>query len=100
MRNPVWIKVQYFVPPDDGSGEIKRSASGEAMALVPEDDIFGERLVECYNACVGLNPDAIPDVVSALTEIVNEHPDPSNHKGIERARAALAELRGEPNERT
>lgn len=52
------------------------------------------RTSKCVNALAGLNPDAISEIVSALTAIVNEHPDPSNNHDIERARTALTKLNG------
>ena len=59
-----------------------------------------QRIVACVNACEGINPEAVPDLLEALTRLVeriNHNTDPLHtlppalyNKYINQARAAIA----------
>lgn len=70
--------------------DLKGCANSEANAV---------RIVACVNACAGLNPDAVPGLVSALRAALNhiEHgwTDPALCIAVaDIARAALAKAEG------
>lgn len=96
---------------------VVKSASGKALILgeeydngrrvvasVYEDDAHS--IVDCVNACAGLNPAAIPDVVEALRHLTEEHIErgPADvplgairqSDAINRAVAALVALEDQP----
>lgn len=61
-----------------------------------DNEANADRIVSCINACAGINPEAVPDVVAALREAVN-WADGFTVSGVtpvylKSARAALAKL--------
>lgn len=70
------------------------------IETIREQDKIGERLVACWNACQGINPEAVPAVIAALKELVTlklEKPeDYETRKPIawQAASAALALVEG------
>lgn len=38
-----------------------------------EATALATRLVSCYNACAGLNPEAVPELIEALSLLIAEH---------------------------
>lgn len=65
-----------------------------------------DRIVDCVNACAGINPSAIPDVVAALRLLTEEHIERGysdlplgaayQSHAINRAVAALVALEDQP----
>lgn len=63
------------------NGRIIESEDGEPIVKllrpvgiihIPEAEANARRIVSCVNACKGINPEAVPQLVEALSEILSE----------------------------
>lgn len=54
-----------------GFGYLTNHAGGEGNAMAAMDEI-GQRLADCWNACQGINPKAVPLLVESL-KLMYEH---------------------------
>jgi lipopolysaccharide biosynthesis regulator YciM len=89
--------------------KVKRDKAGRMLGPVTMDLDDYDRACECVNACEGINPEAVPEIVKALEEAdeqlvwllrdVVQCDDNETHDDVgktrERIRAALAKARGE-----
>jgi len=77
--------------------------SADGVTTEQEDFANTERLRDCWNACAGLNPEAVPGLVVALRKVANCSRYPSDDAGnmeyaldglrkIARAALALAQV--------
>lgn len=88
---------EFYTTPD-GETVIAVADGGPAIASIAEEastelnEADAERIVACVNACKGLNPEAVPDLLAALGPftILNPLHCPSYAGSIEIARAAIA----------
>ncbi len=59
---------------------------------------FAQRITDCWNACEGIDPEAVPELVEALCNMVSlwesRSTDDIQIAAIEYARAALAKAKG------
>lgn len=74
--------------------------TGDEVATIPESEppeLFANtarRLAACWNACDGLNPEAVPDLIKALEGVVRV----ADRDTVEftAARAALTKAKAQP----
>jgi len=74
-----------------------QNADGRTLVTLP--GWMAERVVACVNACTGLNPEALPEVVEALRELADlvdyiEEEYMVDSFTSQTARTALAKLEG------
>ena len=63
----------------------------------PEAEANTDRIAACVNACKGINPEAVPELLKALREYVERHEAACNPAGLpeyEQARAAINKAEG------
>jgi hypothetical protein len=69
----------------------------EPLACKCATDENAARIIACVNACAGINPEAVADLIT-LAEIIGAkgrmYDDPSGRTAVELARSALAKARG------
>lgn len=81
-------------------GEVYSESSGRTVArcnIGGEDAVTeanGERIVACVNACNGINPKAVPDLLAALEACLPVLDNPAMHWELKTARAAIAKAKG------
>ena len=51
-------------------------------------------IVACVNACKGVNPEAVPDLLAALEACLPVLDNPAMHWELKTARAAIAKAKG------
>jgi hypothetical protein len=81
--------------------KVKRDASGRMLGPVTMDLDDYDRAMDCVNACEGINPEAIPEIVGALKAAIEWHDlirqDYPDMAGLVRAlsdgRAAIARVK-------
>ncbi|MCP4569590.1 MAG: hypothetical protein GY841_18590 [FCB group bacterium] len=73
--------------------EMYGSPGGQGRGV---SDANAERIVACVNACKGLNPEAIPDLLVAVTAAANrlEHSSPPHWVVMKHLKAAIAKAKG------
>jgi hypothetical protein len=101
MTSEGWVTIIANVDGEyDADGRVHHTYD---VICVCEDE-YGERLpnvsantrriVECVNACEGINPQAVPDLLVALERLCRTHRAQLYPKEFAEARAALAKATG------
>lgn len=111
------MTTKHHPEPWISEGGLIHDASGKCFADIADRDGFMDeqqlateaRIVACVNACAGINPEAVPDLLAALEPFADllEYPEEAtaNEDGviqlwvslgdIKSARAAIAKAKGE-----
>lgn len=83
-------------------GEVYDENTGNTVAVTYNDKggHKAQRIVACVNACDGINPEAVPDLLAALLEIAAENEDGLTDQDelircADIARAAIAKATGQ-----
>ena len=99
VRGAVTVRGQALFACTEDRKEIN-IAQVDGHSLQPDGYANALRLRDCWNACEGLNPTAIKDVVAALKAFVNDQPaiTEGDAARVKKARAALSALRTDTDE--
>ena len=70
------------------NGDVVCKEGPIAAVMLPNDRANATRIVACVNACEGINPEAVPELLEALKDMYLGRGHPGDR--IDRALAALA----------
>ncbi len=97
--NTPWMAYKNCIQGNEFYGDFPK------VVAIVMDMVNAERACACVNACVGIDPEAVPDLLEALETIARlpiarAYPDGPciDHHDMQEVLAAIAKAKGETND--